>query len=307
VRLAATEKELAPNEKYVVGISWYLMHFVVGITNDGLMKYLGSSLQPFQIVFLRFVAAAATLFPIMLFQGKKAFRTSKVWMHGLRGALLAAGIALWCLGLTLMDFASCVVVNNTMPFFKMTFAKVFLGEKVGKERWIASLGGFIGCLIVFNPTAATFKPLSLVLLLSAVCFAMLDILNKKYAVSETTSSMLFYGSIATALLSAPVARAQWVAVAPKQWGLFALLGMGANGLLFCLLKAFRYVDASATCPYRYTEFVLSAVAGFLVFGEKPTLATLVGSCIILPSVVYCALKEMEVKEDVPEDATGDAA
>eukprot|EP00403_Amphidinium_massartii_P021926 CAMPEP_0178400942 /NCGR_PEP_ID=MMETSP0689_2-20121128/16047_1 /TAXON_ID=160604 /ORGANISM="Amphidinium massartii, Strain CS-259" /LENGTH=399 /DNA_ID=CAMNT_0020021749 /DNA_START=69 /DNA_END=1268 /DNA_ORIENTATION=+ len=281
------------SQLYFTGIAWYLMHFVIGIGNDGLMKFLGNGMAPFQIVFLRFVSAAVTLLPIMLIQGRKAFKTSRVWMHGFRGALLAAGIALWCFGLTLMDFASCVVVNNTMPFFKMTFAKIFLGENVGKERWIASFAGFLGCLIVFNPTADTFKPMSLVLLLSAVCFAMLDILNKKYAVEESTVSMLFYGSIATALLSAPVARSQWVPVSPQQWGLFGLLGMGANGLLFCLLRAFRYVDASATCPYRYTEFVLSAVAGFLFFAEKPTLATLLGSCIILPSVVYCAIKETE--------------
>ncbi|CAK0792232.1 unnamed protein product [Prorocentrum cordatum] len=69
-------------------------------------------------------------------------------MHGVRGSLLALGIGLWCVGLQLLPFASAVVVNNTMPFFKMLFAKVLLGEKVGKERWLASLGGFIGCLIV---------------------------------------------------------------------------------------------------------------------------------------------------------------
>lgn len=27
-----------------------------------------------------------------------------------------------------------VVINNTMPFFKMLFAQLILGEKVGKEK-----------------------------------------------------------------------------------------------------------------------------------------------------------------------------
>jgi len=276
---------------YFIGIAWYLMHFVVGISNDGLMKYLGGTLPPFQIVLLRFTAAAAVLMPVMLVQGTEAFKTARLWMHAVRGVLLALGIGLWCLGLSIMPFASCVVVNNTMPFFKMLFAKVILGERVGKERWLASIGGFIGCLIVFNPTVATFRPQSLVLLLSAMCFAMLDILNKKYSVSESIVSMLFYGSVATSIVALPRALQTWVAVSPMQYGLFGLLGVGANLLLFCLLRAFRYVDASATCPYRYTEFVLSAVAGFFIFGEKPMASTLLGSCIILPSVVYCAMVE----------------
>jgi drug/metabolite transporter (DMT)-like permease len=212
-------------------------------------------------------------------------------MHAARGTLLALGIGLWCVGLQLLPFASAVVVNNTMPFFKMFFARVLLGENVGKERWLASIGGFIGCLIVFNPTAATFKPQSLFLILSAMCFAMLDIMNKKWSDSEPLVSTLFYGSVATALLSAPLALKSWTALSTPQLGLFALLGCGANLLLFCLIRSFRYVDASATCPYRYTEFVLSAIAGFLIFGEKPLASTLLGSCIILPSVVWCALIE----------------
>lgn len=292
VACGAAASEGRPSARlYFIGIAWYLSHFVVGIGNDGIMKFLGSTIPPFQVVFVRFAAAAAILLPIMLFKGKEAFKSARLWMHGCRGLLLALGIALWCYALKIMPFASCVVVNNTMPFFKMIFATLILGEKVGKERWIASIAGFIGCLIVFNPTAATFKPQSLVLVLAAMCFAMLDIFNKKYSTSESVVSMLFYGSVATALIASVRAIPNWVPLTTQQWGLFGLLGVGANLLLFCLLKAFSYVDASATCPYRYAEFVLSAVIGFLAFGEKPMTSTLLGSAIILPAVVYAAMAE----------------
>jgi S-adenosylmethionine uptake transporter len=291
-RKAEDAPAVSARQTYITGISWYLAHFVVGIGNDGIMKYLGeSSIPAFQIVFLRFLMAAVVLLPIMLVKGKEAFQSARFWMHGVRGLLLALGIGLWCRGLAMMPFASCVVINNTMPFFKMIFATIFLGEKVGKERWLASIGGFIGCLIVFNPTAATFQPSSLVLILSACCFAMLDIFNKKYAVSESVVSMLFYGSVSTALIASVRAIPSWVPVTASQFVFFALLGVGANLLLFCLLRSFRYVDASATCPYRYTEFVLSAVVGFLLFRERPMPSTLLGSAIILPSVIYCAMVE----------------
>lgn len=294
--------EATAKETYVTGISWYLAHFVVSIGNDGLMKFLGASLPPFQIVFIRFLTAGLVLLPIMLAKGKEAFQTQRLWMHGLRGTLLALGIGLWCRGLTMMPFASCVVINNTMPFFKMLFAQFLLGETVGKQRWLASLGGFLGCLIVFNPTAATFQPQSLVLVLSACCFAMLDILNKKFAFSESIVSMLFYGSIATAIVSSYQAYQTWVPLVTSQYLLFGLLGIGANGLLYCLLKAFQYVDASATCPYRYTEFVLSAIAGFIFFHEKPGMSTLLGSCIILPSVIYCAyIETREAPKEEPKE------
>jgi len=120
---------------------------------------------------------------------------------------------------------------------------------------------------------------------------MLDILNKKYATSESMVSMLFYGSLATAFWALPLACLSWVPLTWPQLALFGALGFGANVLLFCLLKALQLVDASATCPYRYTEFVLSAASGLLIFGESPPTSTLLGSAIILPSVIYCALAE----------------
>merc|ERR1719373_266689 len=116
--------------------------------------------------------------------------------------------------------------------------------------------------------------------------------------------MLFYGSVSTALVSSFRAWQTWVPVTGFQFGLFAMLGCGANLLLFCLLKGFQYVDASATCPYRYTEFVLSAIIGFAVFREMPMASTFVGSYIILPSVIYCALIETRA---APDDAAGSEA
>eukprot|EP00931_Biecheleriopsis_adriatica_P088656 TRINITY_DN62926_c0_g1_i1.p1 TRINITY_DN62926_c0_g1~~TRINITY_DN62926_c0_g1_i1.p1 ORF type:complete len:373 (-),score=76.13 TRINITY_DN62926_c0_g1_i1:175-1293(-) len=288
---------LSGKQAYFTGISWYLMHFIVSIGNDSIMKFLGESIPPFQVVFLRFSAAALVLLPILVTSGKDAFKSARLSMHAVRGALLALGIGLWCTGLNLMPFASCVVINNTMPFFKMLFAQLILGEKVGKQRWLASLAGFLGCLIVFNPTAATFQPKSLVLLLSACCFAMLDIFNKKYSTSETITSMLFYGSLSTAFIAAFKAIPGWVPVTSSQLGLIAVLGVGANFLLFCLLKAFKYVDASATCPYRYTEFVLAAIFGILFFAERPSASTLMGSCIILPSVIYTAMVETRLADE----------
>jgi len=71
-----------------------------------------------------------------------------------------------------------------------------------------------------------------------------------------------------------------------QLGLLALLGAGANLLLFCLLKSFSLVDASALAPFRYTELMWSAAVGALIFGEIPAVSTLVRTAVIIPSTLY---------------------
>ena len=62
------------------------------------------------------------------------------------------------------------------------------------------------------------------------------------------------------------------------------------------------MEASATCPYRYTEFVLSALVGFFLFRELPSKSTFLGSCIILPAVIYTAYAESRQPEESKVDA-----
>ena len=77
----------------------------------------------------------------------------------------------------------------------------------------------------------------------------------------------------------------------------AILGAGANLLLFCLLKSFSLVDASALAPFRYTELMWSAAVGFLVFGEIPAATTLIGAAVIIPSTLYVVWAENRKNEE----------
>lgn len=108
----------------------------------------------------------------------------------------------------------------------------------------------------------------MVILLSAFLFASLDILNKVFVGKESFWAMIFYTALFTTLICAYPASLAWVAPTPLQYGLLAVLGGGANGLLFCLLKSFSMVDASALAPFRYTELILSASVGEWLWHQR---------------------------------------
>ena len=85
--------------------------------------------------------------------------------------------------------------------------------------------------------------------------------------------------------------------ASRWWVSWKLLGAGANVLLYCLLKSFSLVDASALAPFRYTELMWSAAVGFLVFGEIPAVSTLIGAAVIIPSTLYVVWAENQKSEE----------
>jgi drug/metabolite transporter (DMT)-like permease len=128
-------------------------------------------------------------------------------------------------------------------------------------------------------------------LLSASAFASLDVLNKVFVGKESFWAMIFYTALFTTLIAAVPAARSWVAVSGAQLGLLAVLGAGANLLLYFLLKSFSLVDASALAPFRYTELMWSAAVGWLFFAEVPAITTLLGAAVIIPSTLYVVWAE----------------
>jgi drug/metabolite transporter (DMT)-like permease len=153
------------------------------------------------------------------------------------------------------------------------------------------LAGFIGVLVVVQPGGAAFNPLWFCVLISAAAFASLDVLNKVFVGKESFWAMIFYTALFTTVIAALPAFLTWVAPTAVQLVLLAILGAGANLLLFCLLKSFSLVDASALAPFRYAELIWSSALGAVLFAEFPTHSTLLGAAIIVPSTLYVVWAE----------------
>lgn len=266
-----------------------LIAFMISTFNDVLARYLGKGMHPIQVTFLRFVLSAVVLLPIGFLKGWSFFSTKRIWLHMARGVLLFGGIGLWCYGLGHVPLSLATTLNFTIPLLTLVLAKIFLKERMEWHRVWATLGGFLGVLIILHPDG-DFNVQAWSLLLASVLFACLDILNKRFVNQESMVSMLFWGSVATACLSAFFVAPVWVAPMAYDWALFFLLGCGANGILFFLLKGFSLADASALAPFRYAELLFAITAGYFLFAEVPSMWTLLGALTIIPSALWVASK-----------------
>jgi drug/metabolite transporter (DMT)-like permease len=90
------------------------------------------------------------------------------------------------------------------------------------------------------------------------------------------------------------------------WPLLLLIGCAAAIGQVSLSRAFSYAEASVIMPYDFVRFVLIAVAGIALFGERLDALTLVGGAIILGSTIYLAVREVRLAHrarlvGLPED------
>ena len=251
---------------YLQGIFWMILVSSVSSLNDILTKYVGARLSGAEVAFFRFFFSTLVLFPFMLARGKDAFMTSYPEIQCIRALLLVVGMIGWSYGVACLPLTLATTISFTTPLFILPLAKIFLNEQVGWQRWAANLFGFIGILISIHPTGNAFNPMVLILILSTIMFAFLDIINKKLLIEdEDLLSMLFYSGLGTAVLGFIPALLTWKTPTLKELFFLLLLGGGGSFLLFCLLKAFLATNVSALQSFRYSEFVLSAFFGLIIF------------------------------------------
>ena len=283
------------SKNYFVGVGWFLLSLGCSVINDSISKYTGNDLHSFQVSFFRFLFSALTLIPFVLYNGISTLRSSRPAVHMMRGAILFFGITAWTYGLTIAPMVSATIISFTIPLFTLILACFFLKENIIWQRWVATFAGFIGIAIVLGAIDDKVTMGSAIFIVSAIGFASLDIINKKFVIQETMISMLFYSAIVTALLSLIPALMHWKTPSLHQLILFFILGSSANLILFFILKAFQQLDATAVAPYRYLELLLSSFMGFILFQELPTQSTFYGALVIIPATLFIVYSENKSK------------
>lgn len=278
------------------GAFWATMIGLVSALNDVLMRFLGENLHFTEIIFFRFLFGTISIMPLMMSQGLTLFKTARPMLHVLRAIFGVGAFFACCYGVNMMPLNENTIIMSSQPLFFLPLAIPFLGERVDKARWIATIVGFLGIIFIVQPGTDTFKLVALVPIAAAIQFALLDILAKKMVVTENTYNMLFYFAFGTTVLALIPTLYYWQTPTLMDLGLLLLLGIGANLIQVCLIRAFSATDASALTPFRYVDFLFALLFGFVLFAELPTIVTLIGAAFIVIGTFFISYIETHRKK-----------
>lgn len=276
---------------------------------DIIGKWLATvdQLSPGQIGFARFLVQFIVLVPIIaLASGVAALRPKQFWPNVLRGALLGLASMIFFIAVKYMPVADAIAVFFVEPLILVVLSAIILKEKVGWRRRTAVVVGFIGALIVIQPSYELFGPVSLLPLCTAVLFSIYLILNKTLAIADTPIVMqMVAGAGATVTLGLAVLGGTAIGIEDMtptmplhavSWLLLIVIGLMSAGGHLMVIQAFRYAPASLLAPFQYFEIVTAAGLGLLIFGDFPTLTKWIGIAIIIGSGLYTFWREGQLRE-----------
>jgi S-adenosylmethionine uptake transporter len=226
------------------------------------------------------------LLPFIL--NKQNLKTKIIHIHFIRGGLLYIATVIWFAGLKFVQLNAATAIGFSVPLLNILLSFYILKESIQTTTIFALITGFIGVIIVLDPQSINTHPSMLIMLLSSVIYASLDILNKKFSSRERALSMIFYSTLFSATLALIPCLLVWQTPSIKQLVFMFILGLNESLFLYCILKAFASEDLSFLAPFYYIELLTSGILGYLIFGETPKTTSIVGGSIILLGIVFSA-------------------
>ncbi len=223
--------------------------------------------------------------------GRGLLRSRRPVLQLARSGLLVLSISMLFIGLTYLPIAEATAISFISPLFIVALSVPLLGERVGLHRWIAVSIGLVGVLVIIRPGGGLVHWAVVMPLISAVAFALYQIATRVLAASDPVFVTLFYTGAGGFFWTCLLVPFVWTAPTVTEWiGFFFIGALGAAAHL-CLIKAFELAQASLLASFNYSKMVWATLAGYLVFGDFPSLNTLSGCALIIVSGLYIIWRE----------------
>jgi len=264
------------------------------ISNDALMKFLFQTISVEQGIFMRGLVSVPLLALIAYLRKSLFVRIDwRNWRVILTRAFaeLAATMA-FLTALSHMPLANITAILQALPLTVTMFAAIFFGEQVGWRRWSAILAGFIGVLIIIRPGGDGFNEYAVLAIVAVACVTVRDAITRRLDRSVPSLFVAFisaipifiYGGVATATTG-------WTIVSGAIIGIVVVAAIAITcGYLFAVM-AMRNGEISFVAPFRYTGMIWAILFGFLLFGDLPDAATILGTMIVVGMGVYAFHRE----------------
>lgn len=294
------------NEK--VGIVIYIFTLMSFAAMEALAKFLSDNFSITQIVWARysfhFLLVLLAVMLIRLLGYNSGLRYPKlILVQVLRSIALLLMTYFFFTSLSILTLAEATIILFFSPLITVALSPLLLKEKVPHSSWLAVIIGFLGMVIVINPTnILNYKDIDFIWftgiiygIAGALFYSLYQIGTRVLAPVESPLTSLIFsclaGLIGTTILilldyDLSSSLNVWKNPSIYEWILLATVGLfGALGQ-FLILGAYSKAKAVTLAPISYTHIIWATIFGYIIFYSLPNLQTLLGAILIVSSGIY---------------------
>ncbi|WP_147126713.1 DMT family transporter [Shimia ponticola] len=269
-----------------------LLAFGIFSTHDVIVKTLGASYSPFQVVFFSVLFGFPIATVLLLRDNTVGTLIPKYPMWTVirtLAAVITGASAFYAF--SVLPLAQTYAIIFASPLLITIMAIPILGEKVGLRRGLAVLVGLAGVLVVLQPGATELTFGHLAALCCAIFGALASVIVRKIGREERSIVLILYPMVANFVIMAVLLPFVYQPMPVEHLGLLFLISLFATVAGLLVIQAYRLGEAVIVAPMQYSQILWATLYGALFFGEQPEMNTAIGAAIIIASGVYIVLRE----------------
>jgi drug/metabolite transporter (DMT)-like permease len=249
------------------------------------------TLSPSVIVFGRSFFAAITLAIFISFVKRQSLKISRTLLlaMALTGMVLASHWFAFFQSIQASNVAIGLITFATFPVFVSILEPLFFKERLRKTSLLQAILTLTGVALVLplqDLDVNVFHGISWGIL-SALLFAILAILNRKYVKQVSATHVAFYQNLFAGLIFLPIIFMVNFAITMAQLSLLILLGVVFTALAHSLYNlALMRLNATMVSIAVSLEPIYGIVAAFTFLGEPLTLMMVAGASLVILTNIW---------------------
>ena len=263
---------------------------------DGISRHLAGEYNVLMVVMIRYWFFAAFVMAVASRAAgglRVAAKTRQPLLQIGRGVLLAGEVCVAITAITYLGLVDSLAIFICYPLLVAALSRPILGEQVGWRRWAAIGVGFVGVLIILKPGFGVFEPAAILVLISAVMFALYALLTRYAARQDSTATSFFWTGTVGAVFMSVVGAWSWETMISSDWIWMAILCVSGAFGHWLLIRCYEMAEASAVQPFAYFHLVFGSMVGVLVFGEVIALNVSLGAAIVVAAGLFTFWRERQ--------------
>ncbi|MES1975647.1 MAG: DMT family transporter [Pseudomonadota bacterium] len=282
---------LPPN---LVGAFWILVSAVTFTAMMTLVKFLGTNYPAAVQSTYRQMAILVVMLPYIVREGRRGLSTPRPCLLIATMAMSTAGLVLSLYSYQALPFAEANALSFSRTLWLVPLAAVILREQITKVRAGAALAGFAGVVVMLNPMEGGLHPGwgQIAAIGAALMAALVIVCMKTLMRDHKLGTVMAWGATVGFGFSLVPALFVWTWPTPVDLGLLAAMGLLGVATQASYVKGVSIGEAAAIVPVDYTRLLMAAGLGWVLFGERPAVATLAGGAIVIAATVILSWHEL---------------
>ena len=254
--------------------------------NDAIGKLLVATYSVGQVLLIRSAFAALVLLPFVWRMGvPQLVGVARPRLQALRVLFSTAEVFCFYWAVQFLALADVMTYWLAAPICVAVLSPFLLREGLTWHRWAAIAFGFGGVLVALSPTGAGELWPTVVAMVGTFCFAMM-LVTARFLRGTPDVALVFWQTAGAGLAGLVLSVFHWTPPTGPDFALLGLLGVVAMLAHVCVTRALKLADAALVSPLQYTLLPWAILFGWLMFGDVPGAATLLGGAIIIGSGLY---------------------